>query len=80
MCHTQLDSSLLSITGSVTNLSRNDSTLHGLHLNISGKEKMAELIRGKQKKKTHGRKEETPITLKWEENQKILLRKRLKKN
>jgi hypothetical protein len=26
------------------NLSRNDFTLHGLHLNISGKEKMAELI------------------------------------
>jgi hypothetical protein len=26
------------------NLSRNDFTLHGSHLNISGKEKMAELI------------------------------------
>jgi len=33
------------------NLSRNDFTFHGLHVNISGKEKMAELI-GKNIKKT----------------------------
>jgi hypothetical protein len=51
------------------NLSRNDFTLHGLHLNISGKEKMAELI-GENIKKLMARKEETPILLKWEENQK----------
>jgi hypothetical protein len=33
------------------NLSRNDFTLHGLHLNISGKEKMAEVIGENIKKK-----------------------------
>ena len=33
------------------NLSRNDFTHHGLHLNISGKEKVAKLIGVKQKKK-----------------------------
>jgi hypothetical protein len=32
------------------NLSRIDFTLHGLHLNISEKEKMAELIEKKKKK------------------------------
>jgi hypothetical protein len=32
------------VTKIQANLSRNDFTLHGLHLNISGKEKMAELI------------------------------------
>jgi hypothetical protein len=42
------------------NLSRNDFTLHGLHLNISGKEKMAELIGENIKKKLMLRKEETP--------------------
>jgi hypothetical protein len=41
------------------NLSGNDFTLHGLHLNISGKEKMAELI-GENIKKLMARKEETP--------------------
>ena len=51
------------------NLSRSDFTLHGLHLNISGKEKMAELI-GENIKKLMSSKEETPIILKWEENQK----------
>jgi len=51
------------------NVGRNDFTLHGLHLNISGKEKMAELI-GENIKKLMTRKEETPIILKWEENQK----------
>jgi len=40
------------------NLSMNDFTLHGLHLNISGKEKMAELI--KHKKKTNGKKRRNP--------------------
>jgi len=33
------------------NLSRNDFTHHGLHLNIYGKEKMAKLIRENVKKK-----------------------------
>jgi len=54
-----------------TNLSRNNFTLHGMHLNISGIEKMAELIgENIKKKKLMARKEETPIILKWEENQK----------
>jgi hypothetical protein len=48
-------------------LSRNDFTLHGFHLNISGKEKMAELI-GENIKKFLVRKEENPVILKWEEN------------
>jgi hypothetical protein len=51
-----------------TNLSRNNFTLHGLHLNISGKEKIAELI-GESTKNLIIRKEETPIILKWKENQ-----------
>ena len=51
------------------NLSRNDFTFHGLHVNISGKEKMAKLI-GENIKKLMSRKEETPFILKWEENQK----------
>jgi hypothetical protein len=51
------------------NLSRNDFTHHGLHLNISGKEKMAKLI-GENIKKLMSRKEETPFNFKWEENQK----------
>jgi hypothetical protein len=51
------------------NLSWNDFTLHGLHLNISGKEKMAKLI-GENIKKLMSRKEDTPFILKCEENQK----------
>jgi hypothetical protein len=42
-------------------------TFHGLHLNISGKEKMAELIAKNIKKLLVGE-EETPFFLKWEEN------------
>jgi hypothetical protein len=42
------------------NLSRNDFTLHGLHLNISGKEKLAELI-GENVKETNGRKSRNPL-------------------
>jgi lysophospholipase L1-like esterase len=61
------------------NLSRNDFTHHGLHLNISGKEKMAELI-WKNIKKLMARKEETPIILKWEKIKRILLRKKVRKN
>jgi len=41
------------------NLSRIDFTLHGLHLNISGKEKMSELIR-ENIKKTNGKKRRNP--------------------
>jgi lysophospholipase L1-like esterase len=48
---------------------RNDFTHHGLHLNNSGKEKMAKLI-GDNIKKLMSRKEETSFILKWEENQK----------
>ena len=51
------------------NLSRNDFTLHGLHLNIAGKEKMAEMIE-ENVKELMARKEEIPIILKWKENQK----------
>jgi hypothetical protein len=56
------------------NLRRNDFTLHGLHLNFSGKEKMAELMGGG----LMARKEETTIILKWEENQKDPTRKEVK--
>jgi hypothetical protein len=45
------------------NLGRNDFTLHGPHLNISGKENMAKLI-GENIKKLMSRKEETPFMLK----------------
>ena len=41
------------------NLSRNDFTLHGLHLNISGKEKRAELI-GENINKTNVKKIRNP--------------------
>jgi hypothetical protein len=47
-----------------TELSRNDFTHHGLHLNISGKGKIAELI-GKRIKNLIRKKEEDPIRLKW---------------
>ena len=43
-----------------TNLIMNDFTLHGLHLNISGKENMAELIGEKIKKKTIGKNRRNP--------------------
>jgi len=59
-------------------LNRNDFTHHGLHLNNSGKEKMAKLI-GNNIKKLMSRKEETPFILKWEENQNTLLRKKVRK-
>ena len=57
-----------------TNLIMNDFTLHGLHLNISGKENMAEWIGEKIKRKQMSRIEETPISLKWGEIKRILLR------
>jgi hypothetical protein len=41
------------------NLGRNDFTLHRLHLNISGKEKMVELI-GENLKKLTARKKRNP--------------------
>jgi len=42
------------------NLSRNDFTLHGLHLNISGKGNMAELV-GENVKETNGKKRRNPL-------------------
>jgi hypothetical protein len=42
-----------------TNISSNDFTHHGLHLNISAKEKMAELIQ-ENIKQTHGNKRGNP--------------------
>jgi hypothetical protein len=42
-----------------TNLSRNDFTHHGLHLNISVKGKMAELV-WENIKQTHGNKRANP--------------------
>jgi hypothetical protein len=44
------------------NISRNDFTLHELHLNISGEKKLAELI-GENVNETNGKKEETPFIL-----------------
>jgi hypothetical protein len=41
-------------------LSRNDFTLRGLHLNISGEEKLAELIGENTKYKTNGQKRRNP--------------------
>jgi len=55
------------------NLSRNDFTLHGLHLNISGKENMAELIAENIKKPNVKKRNGKKI-------KKILLRKKLRKN
>ena len=48
-------------------LSRNDFTQHGLHLNISGKEKMAKLL-GDNIQKLMSSKEETTLIQKLEEN------------
>ena len=48
-------------------LSRNDFTQHGLHLNISGKEKMAKLL-GYNIQKLISSKEETTLIQKLEEN------------
>jgi hypothetical protein len=45
------------------NLSRNDLTLHGLHQNISGKEKMAEFI-WESIKETNDKKRRNPFILK----------------
>ena len=42
------------------NLSRNDFTLHGLHLNISGKGNMAELV-WENVKETNGKKRRNPL-------------------
>jgi hypothetical protein len=50
-----------------TKLNRNDFTHHGLHLNISGKGKIAELI-GEHIKNHTKEKVENLITLKWKEN------------
>jgi hypothetical protein len=50
-----------------TKLNRTDFTRHGLHLNTSGKVKIAELISECIKNHTK-KKEEDPIILKWKEN------------
>jgi uncharacterized sporulation protein YeaH/YhbH (DUF444 family) len=50
-----------------TQLNRNDFTRHGLHLNISGKEKIANSI-SKYIRNLDMKKEESPIVIKWEEN------------
>ncbi|PNF14606.1 hypothetical protein B7P43_G13104 [Cryptotermes secundus] len=50
-----------------TKLNRNDFTRHGLHLNISGKEKIAKTI-SNYIKNLGMKKEEFPIAMKWEEN------------
>jgi hypothetical protein len=50
-----------------TKLNRNDVTRHGLHLNNSGKEKIAKSI-SKYIKNLDMKKEESPIIMKWEEN------------
>jgi len=48
-------------------LSRNDFTQHGLHVNISGKEKMGKLL-GDNIQKLMSSKEETTLIQKLEEN------------
>ena len=60
-------------------LSRNDFTLHGLHLNISGKEKMTELI-GESIKNTNGKERRNPHNSEMGRNKRILPRKKLRKN
>jgi hypothetical protein len=50
-----------------TKLNRNDFTRHGLHLNISGKEKIAKSI-SKYIKNLDMKKEESPIVMKLEDN------------
>jgi lysophospholipase L1-like esterase len=50
-------------------LNRNDLTRNGMHPNISGKEKVAELIR-ESIVQLMSRKKETPFILKWREEQK----------
>jgi len=47
-------------------LNRNDFTRHGMHLHISGKEKVAKLT-GQSIKKLMSRKEEAPFILKWKD-------------
>jgi hypothetical protein len=51
------------------NLSRNDFTRHGLHLNLPGKEKIAKQL-GESINNLTSRKENAPVTLKWEETKK----------
>jgi hypothetical protein len=51
-----------------TNLSRSDFTHHGMHLNVSGREKMAILL-GQNIKGLMVKHKESPIMLIWEEEQ-----------
>ena len=50
-------------------LTRDDYTHHGIHLRISGKEKLTRLIVNNIKE-SMSRNEETPLILKWKEEQK----------
>jgi hypothetical protein len=52
-----------------TTLHRNDYMCHGMHLNISGKEKVAKQI-GETITKLLSRTKDSPFILKWEEDQK----------
>ena len=51
------------------NLTRDDYTCHGMYLRISGKEKVTRLIVNNIKD-SMSRNEETPLILKWKEEQK----------
>jgi carboxypeptidase C (cathepsin A) len=62
-----------------TNLSRSDFTLHGMHMNVSGKEKMVVLL-GQNIKAFMVKHKESPIILKWEEAQIDLNQGEVKKN
>jgi hypothetical protein len=61
-----------------TKLNRNDFTCHGLHLSISGKGKIVELIGEHIKKYT--KKKEDLITLKWKENWKKPIQEETKRD
>jgi len=49
------------------NLNRDDFTRHGMHLNLSGKEKVAKLI-GENIKQLTAHKNQTPLITKWRED------------
>jgi hypothetical protein len=62
-----------------TNLSRNEFTQHGMHLNASGREKLALYI-GQNIKAFMVKHEDTPIRLKWVESQADLNHEEIKVN
>jgi hypothetical protein len=61
------------------NLSRSEFTRHGMHLNVSGREKMAILL-GQNIKALMAKHKEYPIMLKWEENYEDLNQVEIKNN